>query len=514
MKFDISRSSPEKFRCDIISVGCFERPRDDDDDSVRPALIKHADGGIALDRALGGQLSKQIAAEKFTGARGTTRVLFTAGALPARFVLLAGLGPRDKFGLEVLREAGAALSRAARDVKASSAALVIEQGPLGEIGAPERARAMAEGVILGGYRFDKYKTDKGKNGTGLDTLTFLYGGGAKATKDEIEKGCIVASATCLCRDLSNTPASDATPMLIARQAQKVAKASGLSCRILSPAAIKKERMNGLLVVSKGSKEPCAFVIMKYRPKAKARADIALVGKGITFDSGGLSLKTAKSMETMKEDMSGAAVAIAVMQAIARLKPPVAVSAYIPLVENMPDGGAARPGDVYKTRSGKTIEVVSTDCEGRLILADAISYAADQKPDVMIDIATLTGGAVYCCGELYTLVLGTDQKVVDRLKRAADATGEPLWQLPIVDAYRKGYTSSIADMNNTGKSRAQTTMGAIFLKEFIGKIPWAHLDIAASSWTEEELPLSPRGGTGATVRMLVSFVCGFKKSVVD
>lgn len=514
MKFTVSRSAPQSFRTDIIAIGCYERLPEDGEPAKLPALIKHADGGIALDRALGGALHKQIQTETFTGERGSHRMFFTAGRIPARFVLLVGLGRRDRFDLEVLREAGAQIARAAREAHATSAALVLERGPLGEDTAPARARAIAEGVLLGGYRFDRYKTSA-KHATPEHTLTtFLYQGDAKPVREAVETGQAFAEAQLMARDLVNTPGNDATPAVMAKKAQEVAKTAGLVCHLWGLEEIKRAKMGCLLAVARGSVEPPAFVILEYKPKEKPRAHIALVGKGITFDAGGISLKPPKGMELMKGDMAGAAAVLAAMQVIAHTAPPVAVTAYLPLAENMPDGKAIKPGDIVTARGGTTIEIISTDAEGRMLLADALAYAADSKPDAIVDLATLTGGAAYCCGELYTIAVGSDQKLIDRLRRAAELAGERMWQLPMVEEYRKGYTSGIADLNNNGKGKAQTILGGIFLKEFVGDVPWAHLDIAASSWTDEELPTAPKGATGIMVRTLVNFVAGFKKSVPD
>lgn len=514
MKFTVSKAVPQSFRTDIISIGCYERECDEGEKARRFALIKHADGGIALDRAMDGALARQIQAEKFTGERGTHRLLFTAGRIPARFILLVGLGPRDRCDLEVLREAGAQMAKAAHEVRAASVALVIERGPIGEDTAPARARAIAEGVLLGGYRFDRYKTNHHHEAPTHAMTTFLYAGEAGPVREAVEAGRIAALATLSCRDLVNTPGADATPAILAKKAKAIAQAQKLRCTVWGPEAIRKARMNCLLAVARGSAEPPAFIILQYKPKGKSRAHVALIGKGVTFDAGGISLKPPRGMETMKGDMAGAATVLYAMEVIAKVAPPVAVTAYIPAAENLPDGRALKPGDIITARNGKTIEIISTDAEGRLLLADALVYASEAKPDAIIDLATLTGGASYCCGELYTIAMGTDQKLVDRLRRAAEHTGEKMWQLPIVEEYRKSYTSGIADLNNSGKGKAQTILGAIFLKEFVGDVPWAHLDIAASSWTDEELPLGPKGATGAMVRTLVDFVAHYKKSVRD
>jgi leucyl aminopeptidase len=514
MKFTIVKAAPESFKTDVIAIGLYERADEEEEGKRRPALIKHIDGGIPLDRALKGELSRQIAAECFTGERGTSRLLFTAGRIPARFVLLMGLGPRASCNLEVLREVGATIARAAAEVGAASAAFVVERGTVDEMPASTRARAIAEGIVLGAYRFERYKTKAERKAAVHAVTHILYQGDAPPMREAIEAGRLAAESQNAARDLVNMPPIDATPRAIAARARQIAAKHGLRCTVLSREGIERERMGGLLAVSQGSAEPPAFIALTYRPKGKPAGHVALVGKGITFDAGGISLKPPRGMELMKNDMAGAAAVLLAMQVIAIAAPKVQVSAYIPAAENMPDGRAIKPGDVIKARSGKTIEIITTDAEGRLVLADALSYAVDRAPDAIVDVATLTGGAAYCCGELYTLVMGNDQKLVDRLLHAAEEAGEPMWQLPIVEAYKKGYTSGIADLNNTGKSKAQTILGALFLREFVGKIPWAHLDIAASSWTDDPLPTGPKGATGTMVRTLVEFVCGFRKSVSD
>lgn len=510
MKFIVSKSAPQTFKTDIISIGCYEREEEEGEDTKHPVLIKHADGGIALDKALDGALTKQIQAEKFTGERGTHRLLFTAGRIPARFILLIGLGPREKYDLEVLREAGAKMACAAREVHATSIALVLERGPVREDTAPSRARAITEGVMLGGHRFLRYKT-KHKNGeTGPQLIAFLYQGDTNPVREAIAKGQLITESQLKCRDLVNTPSCDATPSILAKIAKDVAITGGLTCTTWGIETIRKARMNCLLAVGRGSAEAPTFTILQYKPTEKPRATIALVGKGVTFDAGGISLKPPRAMDVMKSDMAGAATALYAMEAIAKLRPPIEVTAYLPAAENLPDGKALKPGDIITARNGKTIEIISTDAEGRLLLADALAYSAEAKPDAIIDIATLTGGALYCCGELYTIVMGNDQRLIDRMKYSSEGTGERMWQLPMVDEYRKGYTSEIADLANSGKGKAQTIMGGIFLKEFVNKIPWVHLDIAASSWTDDGLPLSPKGATGAPLRTIVNFIMHFKK----
>jgi leucyl aminopeptidase len=510
MKFTVTKAVPQSFTSDLVAVGLFERSKEDSGDGKKHALIKHIDGGIDLDKALGGEISRQIARENFTGAKGKTRLLFTAGKIPARFVLLIGVGPRKDCTLEVLRGAGAAIARACDDVGAASAALLLERATIDDMSVPARVRALAEGVVLGAYRFDRYKSEKNGEKMRLQRMDFLYSGDAAPVRTAANEGRVIAEAQNFARDLVNIPGNHLTPRQIAAKAKGMAKKYGLSCQVLGPDGIKREKMGGLMAVTQGSAEPPAFVIVTYKPKGTSLGHVALVGKGITFDAGGISLKPPRNMDQMKGDMAGGAAVLAAMQAIAQLKPKAQVSAYVPASENLPDGKAVKPGDVITMRNGKTVEILNTDAEGRLVLADALSYASQKKPDAIVDLATLTGGAAYCCGELYSLVMATDQKLAEKLKKSAENVGEPMWQLPLVEEYKKGYTSSIADLNNTGKSKAQTILGALFLREFVGDIPWAHLDIAPSSWTDEQLPLGPKGATGVPMRTLVDFVCSFRK----
>ena len=364
MKFLITKAAPEAFKADIVAIGLFERSEEESEGERRHALIKHVDGGIALDRAVKGELSRQIATENFLGERGSSRVLFTAGRIPARFVLLIGLGKRRDCTLDVLRESGSVISKAAMDIGAQTAALVLERGTVDEMPAAMRARAITEGVILGSYRFDRYKTGDGKKPR-LANLHFLYQGDAAPVRAAIERGQMLADAQNAARDLVNTPGLDATPRIIANTAKAIAAKFGIKCRVLGLDGIRREKMGGLLAVTKGSAEPPAFIEMIYKPKGRPQGRVALVGKGITFDSGGISLKTPRGMELMKGDMAGAAAVICAMQAIAQIKPKAEVRAYVPASENLPDGKAIKPGDIVTMRNGKTVEMVSTDCEGRV-----------------------------------------------------------------------------------------------------------------------------------------------------
>ncbi|HQC51022.1 MAG TPA: leucyl aminopeptidase family protein, partial [bacterium] len=354
-----------------------------------------------------------------------------------------------------------------------------------------------------------YKSDEDDKHERVTEVSIAIDRPSEKFKKALDFGAALAEATVRARDMINTPANYMTPSHLIVEAKRIAKTAGLSCTVYDKKRMADEKMECILSVAKGSEEPPALIILEYCPKKKPKKHVVLVGKGVTFDAGGISLKPPQGMPTMKDDMAGAAAVIAAMSTIGNFKPGIKVTAIIPAVENLPDGKALKPGDIIRAKNGKTIEIITTDAEGRLILADALVLASEMKPSAIVDLATLTGGALYCCGELYSLIMGNDERLIAKMMAAAKSSGEPMWQLPMVEEYKKGYTSGIADLKNSGKSKAQTIMGAIFLREFVDeKIPWAHIDIAASSWTEEKLPLSDLGGTGAMTRSLIEFVMKF------
>ncbi len=504
MKFKIAKGAVESFKADVIAIVCFEKETKKGE-KPKPASLMKEDGGVAVDRKLKGGISKLISAEEFAGSEGKSKLIFTAGLVPARYVLLIGLGQKKAFGLETLRRAGSVVSKAAVDVKAKSVAVVFQKERVGEFGTPTRIQAFVEGMLLGSYSFEQYKKEEDRKRSVLETVFLVTAGNAPLFQKALFAGEATGKATNFARDLGNTPSLDMTPLVLARLAKEEGTKGRLHVSVMSEREIRAEKMEAFLSIARGSPQPPVFIHMQYKPARKAKAKVAIIGKGITFDSGGISIKPPKGMEQMKDDMAGAAAVIAVMRVIAQLKPHVAVDAYIPACENMPAGNAVKPGDVVRARNGKTIEIITTDAEGRMILADALSYASDKKPDYMIDLATLTGACVYAVGEKYAAVLGNDQRLIDKLKHSGERAGEPVWQLPLEKDYKKGLTRSIADLKNVGSSRADTINGALFLEEFVGETKWAHLDIASTSWTDEDLPYSPRGCTGAGVRILVNFI---------
>jgi leucyl aminopeptidase len=358
------------------------------------------------------------------------------------------------------------------------------------------AEAVAMGFTLGAYTFTKHKTEK--KPSSIVTVLLLDGG--EGDLAAALTGRMIGEAVNLARDLVNEPAMGKSPIVLAERATAIAAASGLTIRVLDEHQIVTERLGGLRGVSLGAANPPRLVELRYEP-ADPRGFLAIVGKGIVFDSGGLSLKPADGMETMKTDMSGAAAVFAAMQAIAALSLPVRVIGITPLTENMPGGSALRPGDVLEIRNGKTIEVLNTDAEGRLILADGLSLAAEHKPDLIVDIATLTGACPVALGEKIAGLMGTDGGT-KAVAAAAAAAGERVWQLPLPDDYRKNIDSDVADMKNTGPRYGGAINAALLLKEFVGEIPWAHLDIAGPARASEAEHYIPKGGTGFGVRTLV------------
>jgi leucyl aminopeptidase len=458
----------------------------------------------ALDTALQGTLKDYIAQSGFTGKHGETLVFPTQKRLPSRTLFLLGMG-NENLEADTWRRSAAKAQKEAKNHKAKHLAWFFAEEP-----SHEGLAAVVEGTLLSGYAFNKYKSDT--NGK-LDTVETLTLDGATLRKTNALNGVLEAAqktapGVCLARDLVNEPASVSTPSYLADHATKIARASGIKAEILGLSKIKTAKMAGLLAVAKGSTEEPRFIKLTYTPKGKPKKNIALVGKAVTFDSGGLSLKPPKSMETMKLDMSGGATVLGVMQVISQLKPQVQVTGYIPSTENMPSGTAQKPGDIIRYRNGKTVEVLNTDAEGRLILADALISAVEDKPDVIIDLATLTGACMAALGTQIAGMFCNNQELADALQACGKASGEALWPLPLVKEYKDEIKSSVADIKNIGGGYGGAITAALFLEEFVGEMPWAHLDIAGPAFAERDMPYTSKGGTGFGVRTLVRYVMSF------
>jgi leucyl aminopeptidase len=477
---------------DAIVVGVYA-----DDKKLRePAARINAAGG--------GALGAVLAAEKFQGKVGhVTHLHSNGGGLRAGRVVVVGLGKRAETTPETLRRAAAAGLRRARDLGARSVAIEV----LGDrLPVRQRAQAVVEGGILGTYTFDRYKREKSDKQVESLRVTEPDGRHRRDAGEGVRRGEVFAQAAWFARDLINAPANDVHPSHLARVAAEIAKAGGLDLQVLERADCRKLGMGAFLGVAAGSEQPPKFIHLAYTPSGRRRKKVAVIGKGITFDSGGLDLKSADGMLRMKNDMSGAAAVLGIMRALPALKPAVEVHGLIAATENMPSGSAIRPGDILKAMNGTTIEIGNTDAEGRLTLADAICYAGQKiDADEIVDMATLTGACVVALGPLCSGLFANDQGLAARLLAAAEAAGERMWQLPLVDEYREHLKSDVADLNNVGPRGGGAITAGLFLKEFAGDRPWAHLDIAGPAFLEKDTPLAPKGGTGYAVRTILTYL---------
>ncbi len=424
-----------------------------------------------------------------------------------RPIAAVGLGPADKITAAVIRKAAASLARSAKRMR-RIAVSVLDAVP-DSVDRAEALGALAEGMTLGAYSYGDFKSEHKPNK--LENV-HVIGPGGRAVTEALEQGRRVAEAVCFVRDLVNEPGGSLTPIRFAELAEEMAEREGLEITVLDLDAIREAELGGLLGVNRGSEQPPRFVEVSYEPEAEAecRGSVALVGKGITFDSGGLSIKTGTGMMTMKCDMSGGAAVLGVMAAIAAVAPPVKVTGYVPLTDNMLGGDATRPGDVLTMANGKTVEVLNTDAEGRLVLADALSLACRAEPDAIVDLATLTGACMVALGPKMAGLMGNNEAWVNQLADAAERTGERVWRLPLPDDYKAQLDSSVADMKNIGGPHGGALTAGLFLSNFVEEgIPWAHLDIAGPAFTDAEDAETSKGGTGFGVRMLLDALANFE-----
>jgi len=468
-------------------------------------------GGAAgeLNMALGGIIADLIKSGEVKGKLNELHVLHTLGKIPARLVVVAGMGKRDEWDTDKLRDLAGEAVRTLHKHKAKSAALALWAGGEGRPEHAESARAVAEGCLLGAYLYRRHMT-KDDNGHEVEEIVLLENNSnlLDAVGEGLEKGRITAGAVMMARDMVNEPANHMTPAHMAEMAGEVATRHGLNIKVMDRSHMEKEKMGALLGVARGTAEPPKFIVLDYRGDPSKKEVVGLVGKGLTFDSGGISLKPQEFMSEMKGDMSGGAVVIAAMDAIAQMKPAVNVTALIPATENLPGGRALKPGDVLKASNGKTIEVVNTDAEGRLILADALSYAVRNGLSPIVDLATLTGACHVALGDLYAGLFSNDSVLAGRLIKAAGDGGEKLWQLPLPEEYKDLNKSDIADIKNSGGRYGGAITAALFLQEFVGETPWAHIDIAGPFMTDKTKGVLVKGATGFGVRTLIRFVSDF------
>ncbi|HXT63415.1 MAG TPA: leucyl aminopeptidase [Pyrinomonadaceae bacterium] len=465
-----------------------------------------ADDGIlkTLDKATAGIVSSVIRSEEFAAKEGETAYFhLTDSSLRARRLLLIGCGDRGEYKARQVSQMAGTATRFLRSKNAKTIAIV----PRSEGDVAKAAQWTMSGAVMGLFDPDKYRT-KDKEQRQVERFeVVIEGADKKALERGAERGRIIGESANFTRDLANEPGGYMTPTIMAERAKKIAKEFGLSVDILDQKQIEKLGMGSFLGVSVGSDEPPKLIVLKYTPPKKVKSDglLALVGKGITFDSGGISLKPGENMELMKYDMTGAATVMGTMRAIAQLKPSVPVLGVAPCCENLPSGKATKPGDVLRAMTGKTIEVINTDAEGRLILADAIAYAKKLGATQIIDMATLTGAVSIALGDVHTAILGTDQKLIDSFIEAGKEVGEKFWQLPLDNEYTNQIKSDIADIKNVGGKKAGTITATAFLKEFADGVSWAHLDIAGTAWGDPATPYRSKGPTGVAVRTLIEFI---------
>lgn len=479
---------------ETVIIGVFEKPS-----SLTGAAA-------SLDTTSGGMIRRLIEQGDFTGKLNQTLPIFGNPLNPDCRILLVGLGREEEFTPDRLRSACGSAARAARERNARGITIPYDFVDHPSCPVPQRVRAYVEGVRLGLYRFLQFKTKDGNNDHQdpiICTITIESPRDLVRVRAEVKKAEAIADAVCMARDLVNMPGNVATPSFLAAQARSIARRSGLRCRVLDRRALRRIGMNAFLSVALGSDEPPCFIILEYRPRSKKqRPPIVLIGKAVTFDSGGISLKPAQDMNEMKTDMAGGAAVLAVLQACSALAIPLPVVGLIPAGENLPSGHALKPGDIVSTMSGTTVEIITTDAEGRLMLADALTYAQRYKPAAVIDIATLTGACVIALGNEAAGLMGTDADLVRRIQVSADRTGERVWELPLWREYAELLKSDVADIKNASGRQAGAITGGSFLKRFAGTTPWAHLDIAGTAWTKKALPCAQKGATGTGVRLLV------------
>jgi leucyl aminopeptidase len=470
---------------------------------------KASEGALKeLDERTSGIVSELLGGDEIRGKQGDMVYLHRPGNIRARRLLLVGAGKREDFSLDTIRKVSGAAARFLRSKGVRRMAMLRRS----QLDLDKSAQAAVEGVLIGLFEPDMYKTEK-KEERRLDELILCTAapGSNDVLAGGVERGRIIGDAVNLARELINEPSSTLTPTELAERAKETANRFGLDIDVLEENRMKELGMGALLGVARGSDEPARLIVLRYTPASTEPMGndagvIAIVGKGITFDSGGISIKPAEGMEKMKYDMSGAASTLAAMSAIAQLKPKVNVIGVMPATENMPSGRAYKPGDVLRAMSGKTIEVINTDAEGRLILADAITYARKLGATRIIDLATLTGAVSIALGTVNVAVLGNNQQFIDEVRGAAREVGERFWQLPMDEDYRELIKSDIADIKNSGGRYAGTITASYFLHEFAEDTPWVHLDIAGTAWENERKPHMAKGPTGVAIRTLINYVC--------
>ncbi len=491
MNVTVSKQDPGAVEADLVVV-------------VVPQGAALPPAGVALDAGTGGGIARALASGDFTGKRDETCLIYPVSGHAGR-VLLVGVGKAEAVGRNGLRRAAAIAGRRARALGAERLAILVPPESRNDLGAREVGQVVVEGAAHGAWSFTELKRPPDDPKPGVETLILVVAPAdvADATAGaRIGEG--VAAGHRLARDLQMQPGNVCTPRYLAAQAERLATTHGFTVTILDRAAMREEGFGALLSVAQGSGEEPRFIVLEYRG-AREAAPVALVGKGVTFDSGGISIKPALNMEEMKFDMSGAAAVLGTFEALGHLRPALNVIGLVPSAENLPSGTAVKPGDVIKSHLGKTIEIVNTDAEGRLLLCDALSYVRRFRPAAVLDAATLTGAVVVALGSHATGIMGTDETLLAEVREAGERAGERCWPLPLWDEYRDLLKSEIADIKNSGGRGAGTISAGWFLREFVEGYPWVHLDIAGTAYTDGENPTQGKGPTGVGVRLFTEFL---------
>ncbi len=493
MKIIIEEGEPETIETELLILGTYE-------DCLGKTAKK-------IDKELDNELTRAIKEKEFTSEFGQIKILSTAGKFKARNILIIGLGKRKDSTISTLKKAIGLGVRIARDtIGVKNFVTTIHRNTTKDKNTiQERVQAVTEGILLGSYQFIKYKTQHTDKIKKLESAKLFLQKKTEESISSVKKGEIIGKAANFVRDLVNEPGSELTPERFVEIAKKECKDLGIKITEFNKKQLEEKGLNGILAVNKGSVNEPRFLVLEY--EGKKEKSIALVGKGITFDSGGLDLKSAAGMETMKSDMAGAATVLGALIAAAKLKLTTQIYGVIALTENMPGNNAYKPGDIIRTYSGKTIEVLNTDAEGRIALADALAYAEKElKPNAIIDLATLTGACVIALGSVAAGMMG-DETIIHKLKEASRTSGERAWELPLWIDYLRQVESDIADVRNLGiyPKEAGAITAAAFLKNFVEKTPWAHIDIAGTAYTTTEKELTKKGGTGWGVKLLTTFL---------
>ena len=458
----------------------------------------------AVDRALGGVIAQLIAEGEIKGKLNEITLIHSLGKIEPARVVVAGLGKEKDLDLRRIRGVAAEACRFLRKAGVERVGTIAHGAGTGGIDSEKAAQAVAEGTILGLYTFRKHQTKESEQGEIKEMLIVEQD---ESKLPQMERGCakgiVLAEATNLARDMANEPANYMTPTDMAEVARKVAQDYGLECQVMEQEEMEQLSMGALLGVAQGSRQPPKFIILSYKGDKRSKSALGFIGKGITFDSGGISIKPSEGMGEMKGDMAGGATVIAAMRALGQLRPKINVTAVIPATENLPSGTALKPGDILRAMNGKSIEIVSTDAEGRLILADALSYARKLELSPVIDVATLTGACRVALGDFCSGAFGNNEELITKVIKAGEEAGECMWQMPMYEEYKELNKSDVADIKNVGKRWGGAISAAQFLAEFAEDTPWVHLDIAGTSQSDKDKAFLVKGATGVGVRTLVN-----------